>query len=223
MDVHSFYPSLEKGEDVAFTDLGNDSFILSGKLPRNICPVLEDMLAIRPTIPDTVIMAGKPVLTPRFVAHYLKPYYYTGRIHPAKPLPELLIPLLQWCNEELLLHWKEKTDGIKENDDSKFNQVLVNYYMNGLHYIGKHSDDERQSVKNSPIFSCTFGQERTFRISTKSDGGYVMDIPLIDGTFILMCGKMQKHFKHEVLKVTGRKGENMGPRVNVTLRMFLTF
>lgn len=191
--------------------LTDTSYYISGKIPDHATFNFDDMLSHKPTLPDTVIMMGKPVLTPRFVAHYLKPYYYTGRVHEAQPLPTNLAPLLEWANSTLL-------PSIPIS--GTFNQVLVNYYMNGLHYIGRHSDDERQLVQNSPIFSASFGQERTFRIRKKSDGSVVEDIAVKDGTFILMCGDMQKEFTHEIPKVMGQKGSNLSPRINVTFRMF---
>ena len=200
--------------------LSPNSYILSGKLPPDVIPDFQEMLCSKPTMPDTVIMAGKPILTPRFVAHYLKSYYYTGRLHEAKPLPDTLKPLFDWANAQ---EWKCELKNSNESKEAKpvvFNQVLVNYYMNGLHYIGKHSDDERQLTPGSPIFSASFGQERIFRIRNKKDSSIVKDIIMKDGTFLLMCGNMQKEFSHEVPKVMGNKGTSMKPRINVTFRMF---
>jgi len=202
-------------------DLSEDSYILTGSIPDNVAPSLPNLMSQCPPAPDTVIMMGKPVLTPRFVAHYLKPYYYTGRTHPAKDLPDNLKPLLDWCNTVVLHDWLQQEGDEKNNIETpKFNQGLVNYYMNGIHYIGKHSDDERQLIKNSPIFSASFGQERTFRIRNKKDGSIVEDITMRDKSFIVMCGKLQNEFTHEVPKVVGVKGANMSPRVNVTFRIF---
>lgn len=201
--------------------LSKNSYIVSGKIPSHVFPDFEEMLSLREELPDTVIMMGKPVLTPRFVSHYLKPYYYTGRVHEANPLPATLVPLLNWANGNLLT-----SDTVKTNEKdagggkANFNQVLVNYYMNGTHYIGKHSDDERQLVPGYPIFSASFGQTRTFRIRSKDDDSIVRDISMNDGTYILMCGDMQKEFKHEVPKVLGKKAEELSPRINVTFRVF---
>jgi alkylated DNA repair dioxygenase AlkB len=211
--------------------LSDTSYIISGRIPKDICPNVEQLMKDKPEVPDTIIMMGKSILTPRFVAHYLRPYYYTGRTHDAKPLPDTLKPLLEWGNTEMLTKWKQEqktmqskhknsADALKAVGDKVFNQALVNYYMNGNQYIGKHSDDERQLVKGSPIFSASLGQERTFRIRNKKDGSIVEDIIMKDGTFILMCGDMQKEFSHEVPKVMGQKGQNMASRINITFRIF---
>lgn len=92
--------------------------------------------------------------------------------------------------------------------------------MNGGQYIGKHSDDERQLVENSVIFSASFGQTRIFRIRNKKDKTIVQDIKLEDRTFVVMCGDMQKEFTHEIPKVSGKQGERLRPRINVTFRIF---
>ena len=141
--------------------LSDNSFVVQGHLPKEVIPPMDQMMQLSPGIPDTVIMLGKPVLTPRFVVHYLKPYYYTGRIHEAKPLPSILEPLMNWANETTDFPRR------KPEADVKFNQVLLNFYMDGNHYIGRHSDDERQLVSGSSIFSASVGETRTFRIRNK--------------------------------------------------------
>lgn len=213
--LSKFFKPASKDDVDVFTKipLSEKSWVICGKIPQEIIPDFNEMLKLRPASPDTVIMMGNPVLTPRFVAHYLKSYYYTGRVHDAKPLPDILFPLMEWANTVVLDEWKNRQ---KHN----FNQVLVNYYLNGMQYIGKHSDDERQLVSGSPIFSASFGQSRVFRIRDKSDDSVVQNIQMSDGTFLLMCGDMQKEFKHEVPKVQGKKGLGLDPRINVTFRVF---
>lgn len=91
--------------------------------------------------------------------------------------------------------------------------------MNGHHYIGKHSDDERQLIPNSPIFSASFGAERVFRIRDKADGSIVRDVVMTDNSFVLMGPGMQKRFTHQVPKITGNKGAATPARINVIFRM----
>ena len=90
-------------------------------------------------------MYGRLITTPRWQQTYgrgsrrgkpLRGYHFTGMTHPALPLPEILQPYLDWVN------------GLGYGT---FNEVLVNWYANGHHYIGSHSDDERQLVPDSPI------------------------------------------------------------------------
>jgi len=199
------------------TQLSPRSWILTGLLPVNI-PIAE-LLTLRPEEPGRVVMMGRGISTPRFVAHYLRAYKYTGMMHPAQPLPTLLQPLLDWANS--------RAESWGGPPGWRFNQALVNFYMDGAHYIGAHSDDETQLVPDGIIFSASFGQERTFRIKPKHKhtaqqdvGGSPHDIPCPNGTFIVMGGNMQQEFTHEVPRVTGRKAASMEPRVNVTFRMF---
>jgi alkylated DNA repair dioxygenase AlkB len=152
---------------------------------------------------------------PRWQKTYLKDYSFTGMDHKADlNLPKEIPPILDWANE----YFKEYTK-------YKFNQVLLNWYKNGLDYIGPHSDDEKQLKPNSLIFSCTFadpGVIRTFRIRSKDSypGSIFEDIKLTDGVFIVMGGNMQKEFRHEIVKINGKRGENTGRRINITFRQF---
>ena len=196
-------------------DLSQNSYYLQGDLPQHARPSFADMSKLKPDAPGTVIIMGKPIATPRYTANYMKPYRFSGVLHPTAPLPSVLEPLLQWANEKILASELPSAP--------TFNQALVNFYDCGLHYIGRHSDDETQLVARSPIFSASFGQERVFRIRRKGTSGtgeIVKDIPMKDGSFIVMCGDMQKEFTHEIPKVAGAKGEALGGRINVTFRVF---
>lgn len=205
-------PDTDKTFEVT-TQLSPRSWILTGRLPVHI-PIAE-LLTLRPEEPGRVVMTGREISTPRFVAHYLRAYKYSGMIHPAQPLPMLLQPLLDWANS--------RAESWGGPPGWRFNQALVNFYMDGAHYIGAHSDDETQLVPDGIIFSASFGQERTLRIKPKQKqdvGKSPRDITCPNGTFIVMGGNMQQEFTHEVPRVTGRKAASMEPRVNVTFRMF---
>ena len=193
--------------------LSEESFFLEGRIPSSVVPNFQHLLSLRPVDLGTVTMFGRQIRTPRYVANYMRPYYFTGEIHAATPLPEVLKPLLLWANEMISL-------GIFPAPSGKaFNQALVNFYLDGDQYIGKHSDDEKQIVSGGCIFSASFGQERTFRVKAKK-GNLQIDRSLKDGSYIVMAGKMQQEFTHEIPKVLGRRGFEMKPRVNVTFRMF---
>lgn len=188
-------------------DLSPTSYYLQGALPNAVMPALTDLLLLKPETFSSVKILGRLIPTPRYTANYMRPYRFSGVKHPTAPLPLLLKPLLDWANETVAA-------------PLTFNQALVNFYMDGGHYIGKHSDDETQLVPGSPIFSASFGQERKFRIRSRATGEIVQDIAMLHGTYIVMCGDMQKEFLHEVPKVGGGKGVALGPRVNVTFRVF---
>lgn len=226
-NIHSYFKKIphEKGigkekqvEIISRTNLSSVSSFLAGNLPDNVCPSFEQLMSLKPEIRGRVVMMGKEIDTPRYVAHYIKPYYYTGKMHEAADLPDILRPLLTWANNKL----KKDEFGVIENKNMEFNQVLVNFYLDGLHYIGKHSDDEKQLEHGMPIFSASFGETRIFRIREKDGGSgtIVKDIDMKDKSYVVMCGDMQKEFTHEVPKILGNKGLALKPRVNVTFRCF---
>lgn len=64
---------------------------------------------------------GKDIQTPRYQQSYDKPYFFSGIMHPAKPLPEEFKPFLQWANS---LGY------------GQFNMTLINYYRDASDYIG---------------------------------------------------------------------------------------
>ena len=179
---------------------------------------LEAMLAAVPAERGRIMMMGRLIPTPRFQQAFLEDYKFTGVNHlAAQALPPVATQLLQWANEQLPQHW------FPDCGDSKlFNSSLVNWYMDGSHYVGPHADDERALHPGSPIFSLSLGQTRTFRIRRTHDGSNapVRDLELRHRDFVVMGGAMQKNFKHEIVKISGERARLMGPRVNVTFRCF---
>lgn len=187
------------------THLTEKSWYYCTKLPQEVAPTFNDVMESCPTTYDTMKILGKDVALPRYTRHYLRPYFYAGTIHPSDPLPDNLKSLVKWCNDTF---------------NFNFDQVLVNYYMDGHHYIGAHSDDTRQLKRGSPIISISLGQERVFRIRKKTTKEIVANISLPDETVFVMGGDFQQEFTHEIVKVAGVKGEKLKPRVNITLRSY---
>ena len=219
MDIRAYFQKQPDDQtNIQRYDLSEKSFYYPGHLPHNCRPLFQDLLSLKPSERSTVVMIGKQVTTPRYVAHYLRPYYYSGMVHDTEhvvDLPACLQPLLDWANSEL-----QKGSFGRVPSGAKFNQALLNFYMDGLQYIGPHSDNEKQLLQGSPIFSASFGQTRTFRIRQKHDRSIVADCQMIDSTFLVMGGDMQKEYTHEVPKVISSRSLSMKPRVNGTFRCF---
>lgn len=78
----------------------------------------------------------------------------------------------------------------------KFNQVLLNCTLMGSHYIGAHSDDEKQLISGSPIISITRGATRKFRIRKKDVKDIYKDILIHDRMVLIMGVKFQEEFTH---------------------------
>lgn len=218
-----------------------------GRLPPHLAAAmpgaLQQLLALRPAEHGKVVMFGNVVDVPRYHQAYGRDYSFTGLPHAAiRSYPPILQEVIDWANTQRHL-WVDGAGpaapipaGSESADDARdgapglalpsFNAMLVNWYMNGEHYIGPHSDDERELHPRSAIFSLSLGQIRTFRIREKRGatagtvGAVVKDVTLRDGDWVVMGGAMQREFKHEVPKVSGARGRAMGARVNITLRMF---
>lgn len=182
--------------------LSENSWIDRGKIKPTLS--LTELWKICPVEHGTVMMYGKEIEVPRFQKSYGKSYYFSGLTHEADPIPQILEPLLEWVNT---LNY------------GTFNQILLNFYENGLHYINLHSDDTSQLVQNSPIVSISLGATRTFRIRPINDKTFI-DYHLSSGDMVIMGGQMQKEFKHEIVKISGEKGKKIGKRINITFRQF---
>lgn len=148
---------------------------------------------------------GKEIPTPRWSAVFLHDYSFSRSNHIAEKteMPKQVKKLLEWV----------------QSQDKTINGVLINWYQNGHHYIGKHSDSESDLVPGSQIWSFSFGQERRFVIEAKKTSKKT-EFLLPNNSLIVMCGTLQKTHTHAVPKVSGKKGESLGPRINITFRSF---
>lgn len=209
MDIRKYFKPLSPqsnsppSHQPKIIQLDDESYVEHGYIPDTLQYVFDDLWALHPEEYGVVRIHGKYINTPRWQQSYCRPYYYSGMMHDALPLPSAFQPFLDWAN----------TLGT-------FNQVLINWYADGRHYIGPHADNEAQLVRDSPVLSISLGQERLFRVRRKSDQEVIADINMPDKSYLTMCGKMQDRFLHEVPKVTGAKGAKMGRRINITFREF---
>lgn len=180
------------------TQLTPNSWIDAGQLPVKLYPDFNALWALHPEKRDQFM--GNPV--PRWIQSYGVPYTFSGKVHNALPIPEILHPIHEWVDNLGL---------------GKFNQVLVNWYKDQNDSISAHSDNEGPLLKNSPIVSVSFGANRTFAIQNKETKGKKMRIKMPDGTVLIMGGAMQSEYTHEVPK---EPKEVLGPRINLTFRQF---
>jgi alkylated DNA repair dioxygenase AlkB len=109
-------------------------------------------------------------------------YKYSNRVIPAQPMTAELLDLLEFTNKEF---------------GTSFNAILVNRYLNGTQYIGKHSDDE-SNLTNDGVVSLSYGTPRIFRIRDKKTGTIVVDVKTVHSEFLQMGGDFQKKFTHEI-------------------------
>ena len=84
-----------------------------------------------------------------------------------------------------------------------------------MDFIGPHADNEKSILKDRPILSFSFGQERPFHIHYH--GKVYKTILLENNSLVVMGEEMQQHYKHSVPKVSARQYQ--GKRINITFRM----
>jgi alkylated DNA repair dioxygenase AlkB len=92
-----------------------------------------------------------------------------------------------------------------------YNAVLCNLYRNGNDSVGLHADAEPEM--GPVIASISLGAERLFRLKRK-DGKVAFAEKLPHGSLVIMAGKTQAKFKHEVPK----QPDITQPRINLTFR-----
>jgi alkylated DNA repair dioxygenase AlkB len=205
---------VEDDISIETTYLSSRSWLDQGMLPQNVVPTqkeFEELWNLHPQEFGQVKLFGKVHSTPRWQKSYMKDYSFSGMNHSAEPLPVQMKIYLHWINS---LGYQ-----------GEFNQVLVNWYQNGAHFISSHADDERQMVPGSPIVSISLGATRQFRLrwgnNSPQKGKIFRDFSVNHGSFLTMGGDFQKEFKHEIVKVNGYKGLQVGRRINITFRQFL--
>jgi alkylated DNA repair dioxygenase AlkB len=92
-----------------------------------------------------------------------------------------------------------------------YNAVLCNLYRDGNDSVGLHADAEPEM--GPVIGSLSLGADRLFRLRDKA-GKAIFSERLPHGSLLIMAGKVQKNFKHEVPKEPGITE----PRINLTFR-----
>jgi len=176
----------------------------------------QDMCCERPDEYEEFSFMGKRVKHPRKHRAYLRSYFFSGKRHTAVSQQDTPLSLLR------VMQLIEAVCRVSHHEmrTATFNSALVNWYANGHEYIAKHADDERDLVASPTVATLSLGQERVLRIRRKSGAAPILrDVKLKHGSVYIMHGaRFQKDYTHEVPKVGGKKGEEMGERISVTLR-----
>lgn len=142
---------------------------------------------------------GKDINTPRWFQNYGHSYNFSNKNHESIPIPEILQPYIDFVNSR--------------ESDFNYNGVLVNWYQDGKHYIGKHKDDETELIKTSPIYCFSFGSKRTFIVENNEEK---YKYELLNNSLIIMGGDCQKYYKHSIPKRLRVKDS----RISITIRAF---
>jgi alkylated DNA repair dioxygenase AlkB len=152
------------------------------ELLRRCAEEIDDLLDFHPAI----IVYGKVCHQQRsigFFSNESEGYKYSGQMAASKPLTPSVAELLMYINQRF---------------GAEYNGILINKYLSGEEYIGKHSDDERALDPNTGVIACSFGAVRKFRIREKESGKMMVDVPTENDKILQMCGDFQKEFTHEI-------------------------
>lgn len=152
---------------------------------------------------DNITVFGKTYAQPRLTALFSnnnKPYSYSN----ITMQPEIFT--------NTLLKIKSK---IETKTDVKFTTCLANLYRNGNDSNGWHADNEKELGKNPIIASVTFGAARYFNLKHKTDKSLKQKLLLESGSLLLMKGKTQHHWLHQIAKTK----KDVNPRINLTYRI----
>lgn len=152
---------------------------------------------------DEIRVYGKIHPQPRLTALFGnegKPYSYSNITMQPHPWNSLLQKL--------------KTE-IEKVSDTIFTTVLLNQYRDGKDSNGWHADNEKELGTNPVIASLSFGAERTFQLKHNLDKDLKKNIVLQHGSLLLMKGKTQHFWKHQIPKTA----KPIYPRINLTFRV----
>ena len=127
---------------------------------------------------------------------------------------------IQYTNTKSKMHvWNDDLlfikNRIEQEVDVKFSRCLLNYYRDGKDSVDWHQDYKGEQRKNSVIASVTFGATRPFQLKNVSRKDLKrVDIPLANGSLLLMQGATQENWKHKIPKTA----KQIQPRINLTFR-----
>ncbi|WP_291960828.1 alpha-ketoglutarate-dependent dioxygenase AlkB family protein [Maribacter sp.] len=151
---------------------------------------------------DKIIIHGKLIDYPRLTAWYGDKSQDATSTEKNKVIP--------WNDELLFIK-----NRIEKEVNIKFTRCLLNYYRDGKDSVDWHQDYKGEQRKNTVIASVTFGATRPFQLKhvSRSDLKRV-DIPLVNGSLLLMQGATQENWKHKIPKTS----KIIPPRINLTFR-----
>ena len=152
-----------------------------------------------------ITIFGNTVLEPRLSTWHNElgeGYKYSGVMRRAQPFSEMLSEIRNRCAEVT---------------NTQFNSALVNFYRNGLDGVGWHSDNEACNGPEPTIASVSLGATRRFDLRHRKTGETIK-IQLRSGSLLVMAGKSQQCWVHQVAK-TKRIHE---PRINLTFRRVIS-
>lgn len=131
-------------------------------------------------------------------------YTYSGLTLEPAPIP----PKLEEVIDRVMKHMPA--------DCPRFNGILVNYYRDGFHKIGMHSDDEKD-LDSRYVVGLSLGAERHFDLHHKTKDEKKR-LSLEDGSLVVMGPGCQAQYQHGIPE---QRKINQ-PRISLTFRVMKT-
>lgn len=203
----SFTPDTIKSKlescEITYINDTKTSWIIHAKKYINI-ENFDALWDLHPIKRKQLCMGGRLVALPRYIENYGIDYKFSGTMFPGIEPPVILHDILNKLTPLVS----------RSNGNTLLNNCLVNWYENGDHYIGPHSDSEVGLYKNSPIISLSLGATRKFKLHAKNVSSIPLDISVSNGDLLIMGGTTQHTHMHSVPK-TKRCKER---RISITMR-----
>jgi len=187
----------------------NNCWIEKGVIPSELQlnkDQYQELWNSHPLEQDEICIFNKYVKIPRWQQAYGEDYKFSGSMAKSLPITEQLQKYIDWVN----------LNEVSNGRSGELNGILLNWYENGDHYIGWHSDDEPQLDKSFPVYTISLGATRTFKIREKKNKNIVTDFELKNNDFFIMGGEFQKHYQHHLPK----RKKCINSRISITLRKF---
>ena len=189
------------------TNYSNNSWVEMGKIPVQLTQEQYDHLwNSHPIERNEIFIFNKYHKVPRWQQAYGINYSFSGNTAIAQPITPLLQQYIDWANR----------NEIKQGRPGELNGILVNWYQDGEHYIGWHSDSESQLDKKAPIYTISLGATRTFKIREKKNKKNITNYELENEDYLIMGGEFQQHYQHHLPKRKRVKNS----RISITIRKF---
>lgn len=180
-------------------ELRYEPHFLSGKTADRLFKLLRAQVRWKE---DSIRIFGKTYAQPRLTALYGeqdKPYSYSGiQMYPTTFTPEL----------------RDLKVSIEALSGQDFTTCLLNLYRDGQDSNGWHADNEKELGVCPCIASVSLGASRAFHLKHRKDPSQRYRMQLDHGSLLLMGGRMQEYWLHQIPKTRKPVGE----RINLTFR-----
>lgn len=185
------------------------AFIVPKYLSQEEADILMETCVNLPNwVHHKIKVFGKECYQPRLTMSMhddnVEEYAYSNAKHPTTPWNLTIKNISDRLNRDL-------TTSAEELD---YNSCLLNYYRNGLDYIGEHSD-KTTNFKSTTISGISLGATRKIVLKQKITKEKVQ-ANLTHGDLFVMKGDFQEYYTHGLPKQT-RVYE---PRISLTFRSF---